>query len=132
MLGTPVIVVDASAAMVAALRDGAARRAIGDEFLAAPGLLDVEVASGLRRMVATGRLDSVDGRRALGLVARLGVRRHRMTPLLGRIWALRDTVSAYDAAYVALAEALACPLLTADGRLARAPGLRCMVTVVPG
>jgi predicted nucleic acid-binding protein len=127
-----VIVVDASAAMAAALRDGAARRAMGEGSLAAPDLFDVEVASGLRSMVARGRLDPEDGRRALGIVARLGLRRHRVTPLLGRIWALRDTVTAYDAAYVALAEVLACPLLTADGRLARAPGVRCAVTVVPG
>jgi predicted nucleic acid-binding protein len=127
-----VIVVDASAAMAAALRDGAARRAMGEGSLAAPDLFDVEVASGLRSMVARGLLDPEDGRRALGTVARLGLRRHRVTPLLGRIWALRDTLTAYDAAYVALAEVLACPLLTADGRLARAPGVRCAVTVVPG
>ena len=50
--------------------------------------------------------------------------------LLGRIWELRDNVSAYDATYVAVAEALEAPLVTADGRLARAPGPRCTVVVV--
>ena len=53
-----------------------------------------------------------------------------MKGLLSRIWELRDNVSAYDATYVAVAEALEAPLVTADGRLARAPGPRCTVTVV--
>jgi predicted nucleic acid-binding protein len=51
--------------------------------------------------------------------------------LLNRMWELRDNLSAYDATYVALAELLDCSLLTADGRLARAPGIGCPVTVVP-
>jgi predicted nucleic acid-binding protein len=51
--------------------------------------------------------------------------------LLDRMWQLRENVTAYDAAYVALAEALDCPVVTADARLSRAPGLRCTVTVVP-
>jgi predicted nucleic acid-binding protein len=51
-------------------------------------------------------------------------------PLLARVWKLRDNVSTYDAAYVALAEALDCPLLTADRRLAQAPGLRCAVELL--
>lgn len=62
---------------------------------------------------------------------RLGVTRYPVFAMLERIWALRENVSAYDAAYVALAELLGCALLTADGRLARAPGLGCSVTVVP-
>lgn len=56
------------------------------------------------------------------------------SPLLGlldRVWELRDHVSAYDASYIALAEHLDCSLLTADGRLSRAPGTRCPITVVP-
>ena len=60
-----------------------------------------------------------------------GLVRHPVHALLPRIWALRDDISAYDAAYVALAEALGCALLTADSRLARAPGVTCPVTVVP-
>ena len=51
-------------------------------------------------------------------------------PLLRRMWALGDNVTAYDATYIALAEALSCPLLTADIRLASSPGLRCAIEVV--
>ena len=61
---------------------------------------------------------------------RLGIERFGVSGLLDRIWELRDDLSAYDATYVAVAETLDAPLLTADGRLARAPGPRCTVTVV--
>ena len=56
--------------------------------------------------------------------------RYAVFGVLDRIWELRDNVSACDASYVALAESLGCSLLTADGRLGRAPGVRCPVTVV--
>jgi predicted nucleic acid-binding protein len=52
--------------------------------------------------------------------------------MLDRVWELRDNLSAHDAAYVALAEAPECPLVTGDVRICRAPGLRCAVTVLPG
>ena len=58
--------------------------------------------------------------------------RYAVHALLDRVWELRDNLSAYDASYVALAELLGCSLLTADGRLGRAPGVRCPVTIVPG
>ena len=51
--------------------------------------------------------------------------------MFDRVWELRDNLTAYDAAYVALAEIIDCPLVTADGRISRAPGIRCVVTVVP-
>jgi len=57
--------------------------------------------------------------------------RYAVFSLLDRVWELRENVSAYDASYVALAELLECPLLTADDRLSRAPGVRCAITVVP-
>jgi predicted nucleic acid-binding protein len=57
--------------------------------------------------------------------------RYPVQSLLERVWQLRANVSAYDAAYVALAEHLDCALLTANGRLARAAKIRCPVTVVP-
>jgi predicted nucleic acid-binding protein len=126
-----VIVVDASAAIAALLNAGPARTALEDQQLHVPHLIDVETASGLRRLVATGRLGADDGWAALDTWRRLGTTRHPVAGLLARVWQLRENVSAYDATYVALAEALGCPVVTADGRLGRAPGLRCPVTVVP-
>lgn len=125
------IVVDASAALSALLNDGAARRALANEQLHAPHLIDSEVANALRRSVLGGRLAETAGRAALDVWARLGLTRHAVHPLLPRVWQLRETVSAYDAGYVALAESLDCALVTADSRLSRAPGVRCAVTVLP-
>lgn len=67
---------------------------------------------------------------ALARWARLGLRRFAVVGLLARIWELRENLSAYDASYVALAEALTCGLVSADARLARSPGPRCAITVV--
>jgi predicted nucleic acid-binding protein len=125
-----VIVVDASAAVLGLLNVGHSRRALATEDVAVPHLADSEVAQALRRQVARGTLPSDDAGTALGRWARLGVRRHPAVGLLPRVWALRANVSAYDATYVALAEALGCPLLTADARLAGTPGPRCQMTVV--
>lgn len=90
----------------------------------APALLDVEVAQVLRRLAASGVLGASHGRALIELLRELPVDRHRIDPLLPRIWALRRNLTAYDAAYVALAEALECPLATFDERIAGAPGLR--------
>jgi predicted nucleic acid-binding protein len=126
-----VIVVDASAALSALLNAGPARDALTTEQLHAPHLIDAEVASGLRRRVATRSVATADGWTALDAWRRLGMTRYPMAALLERVWELRDNLSAYDACYVALAEALGCGLLTADGRLARAADARCAITVVP-
>ena len=88
-------------------------------------------ASGLRRRVAAQQLTADDGWTALDRWRRLGMTRYPVLALLDRVWELRDNLSAYDATYVALAEALNCAWLTADIRLSRAPGTRCPVTVVP-
>lgn len=85
----------------------------------------------MRRLVADQRLTPTQGWAALDTWRRLGVTRHPLPGLLERIWQLRENVSAYDAAYIALAEVLDCAVITADGRLGRAPGLRCPITVVP-
>ena len=125
------IVVDASVALSALLNDGAARRALASEQLHAPHLIDSEVASGLRRMVAAEQLSADAGWTALDAFRRLGMTRYPVFSLLDRVWELRDNLSACDASYVALAELLDCSLLTADARLSRAPGVRCPITVVP-
>jgi predicted nucleic acid-binding protein len=127
-----VIVVDASAALAAVLGAGQARRALATGRLHAPHLIDSEIANALRRQVVAGRLRPADGWTALDAWRHLGVTRYPVFALLDRVWELRDNISAYDASYIALAELLGCDLLTADARLARAPGIRCAVTTVPG
>jgi predicted nucleic acid-binding protein len=126
-----VIVFDASAAVSALLNAGPARTALGEDAVHVPHLIDSEIASAFRRQVLARSLTADAGWTALDTWRRLGVVRHPVAGLLDRIWELRENVSSYDASYLALAEALGCPVLTADGRLSRAPGLRCPVTVVP-
>ena len=97
------------------------------ETLHAPHLLDVEVAQVLRRYAARGEIAATRGRLALGLLARFPIARYAHQPLLTRMWALRANMTAYDAAYVALAEAMGATLLTRDERLAAAPGARARI-----
>lgn len=125
------IVVDASAAISALLNAGSARQALAEENVHVPHLIDPEVANALRRGVAAFRIEPGDAWTALDRWRRLGLERYAVVHLLERVWELRVNLSAYDASYVALAESLGCPLLTADVRLGRSPGLRCPVTVVP-
>ena len=124
------IVVDASVAVLGLFADGDARRLLATEQLLAPHLIDAEVVNAIRRQTKTGRIDAEVGRTAIGQWARLAIERITITGLLDRVWALRDNLSAYDASYVAMAEALRCSLVTADGRLGRAPGPRCAITVL--
>jgi predicted nucleic acid-binding protein len=126
-----VIVVDASAALSALVNDGPARRSLATEQLHVPHLVDSEVANGLRRLVAARQLTAGGGWTALARWRRLGMTRYPTFGLLDRVWELRDNVSTYDAAYVALAEQLGCALLTADARLSRISAAGCSVTVVP-
>lgn len=124
------IVIDASAAVLALLNDGEARRSLARETVVIPHLADSEVVSALRAQVLRGQIDAGDARAALARWMRLGLRRIGVSGLLARLWELRDNLTAYDATYVALAEALACDLLSADARLAQAPGPMCAITVV--
>ncbi len=125
------IVIDASAAILGLLNDGEARSMLGEGAVACPHLADSEVAHALRAQVLRGDVAADDAWRAVETWGRLGIERIGVQGLLPRIWELRDNVSAYDATYVAVAEALEAPLVTADGRLARAPGPRCPITVLP-
>ena len=120
------LVLDASAAL-AVLLDSAGAPDVDqvlDEHangaLHAPHLVDAEVLHGLRRAVLDGRVGAAEARQALSDFGALTVERHGHGALLPRAWALRENVSACDALYLALAEPLAVPLLTADRRLARA------------
>lgn len=126
------IVVDASAALSGLLHDGPARRMLATEQLHAPHLIDHEVTSGLRRTALARQVDADAALAALRTWQRVGITRYPGFPLLERVWSLRDNLSACDATYVALAEMLDCAVVTGDARLARAPGIRCMTTVVPG
>jgi predicted nucleic acid-binding protein len=130
-----VIVVDASALLEALLRTperaAVERRMFNSgESLHAPHLLDVEVAHVIRRYAATGELDAERGREALADLADFPLRRYPHDFLLPRIWELRNNLTAYDAVYIALAEALGAPLLTRDRRLATAPGHHALVELV--
>jgi len=126
-----VIVADASAAIAALVNEGAGRQLLAAQQVHVPHLIDSEIVSGLRRLVAAKQLSTAHGWQAIDTWQRLGVTRYPAFAMLERVWELRDNVSAYDATYVALAELLGCALVTADGRLAGAPNLRCSVTVVP-
>jgi predicted nucleic acid-binding protein len=98
--------------------------------MAAPHLVDIEVVSAWRRLAAAGVLD--DRRVALAIedLRALGITRVAHGPLVARCWQLRGNLTPYDAAYVALAELMDAPLLTADGRLASAPGAGCAVELL--
>lgn len=124
------IVVDASAVVLGLLNDGEARTKLRDEAIVCPHLVDSEVAHALRAQVLRGEIGVDDATGAIETWAQLGIERVGVGGLLGRIWELRDNLSAYDATYVAVAEALEVPLLTADGRLAQAPGPRCTIMAI--
>jgi predicted nucleic acid-binding protein len=121
-----VIVLDASAVVELLLgtelgRAVASRIADPSQALHVPHLIDVEIAQALRRYVREGDLDPAAAQAALVVLHDLDLERHSHEPLLDRVWALRDNLTAYAAVYVALAEALKTTLLTCDSRLARAP-----------
>jgi predicted nucleic acid-binding protein len=127
-------VIDASVLAAALADDGPsgdrARARLRGERLTAPAIIDLEVTSVLRRRSAGAHLDGRRCQLALTDLVALPLRRCPHRPLLPRCWELRHNLTIYDAAYVALAEALGVPLLTADQQLAQAAGLRCQVEVL--
>ena len=129
------IVIDASAAIELLLRtelgETVELRALDpDERLHAPHLLDLEVAQVLRRLTHLKEITAARAHEAISDYAGLLVERSAHSDLLRRVWELRDSMTAYDGAYVALAEALDAPLLTCDGRLARSHGHRATIELL--
>lgn len=127
------IVADASVLVVALADDGPdgdqARSRLRGERLTVPELADLEVVSVLRRQIKAGTLDARRARLALDDLAALPALRAPHRPLLPRCWELRNNLTIYDAAYVALAETMNITLLTGDRKLARAPGLQCPIEI---
>ena len=129
------IVVDASVAVNALAdntSDGDQARAalLADPDLAAPDLINVEVVSVLRKWWQKGHLSDESMREAIANLTALDVVRYPTLPLMSRAFELRANLAPYAAAYAALAEMLDCPLLTADARMANAPGPNCEFNVI--
>ena len=129
------IVVDASALVELLLPSDAAgivatRLFDSGDALAAPHLIDVETAQVLRRYAQAGEIDDLHGRESMADLADMPIRRYPHAVLLPRVWELRRNLTAYDALYVALAEALDAPLVTRDRRLARAAGLGAEIELI--
>ena len=100
------------------------------EALHAPHLIDVEVLQALRRLARSGDVRPERAQEAFDDLGMLAVRRHPHLDLLSRVWELRENLTAYDAVYVALAEASDAPLVTCDARLASSPGHEARIEVV--
>lgn len=129
------IVVDASALIEVLLNTSHGSRITERLFdkrdtLHAPHLIDVEVAQVMRRYARAGELAAVRGRQALDDLGDFPITRYPHQPFLPRIWELRDNVTACDAAYVALAEALAAPMITRDAKLAASAGHRARIELM--
>jgi predicted nucleic acid-binding protein len=130
-----VIVVDASVLAAALGDDGsdgdlARRRLSADPNLHAPHLVDLEVLSVWRRRAVVGDLGERRSSLALQDLADLPIVRYPHLPFAARVWELRHNVTPYDAAYIALAETLECPFVTADAKVAAAGGIKCTVEVL--
>ncbi len=128
------LVTDASVLVPALAADSnvgrAARTRLHGTSAVAPEVVDLECLSAFRGLVLARKLAPRHAVLAIIELGGMGLERFSHAPLLGRIWELRENVSPYDAAYVALAESLGATLLTADARLTRAPGIRCHVEVL--
>ena len=129
------IVVDASVVLEVLLNTPAAQRiarrlASPGETLHAPHLLDIEVAHALRRYALARQISAMRGKQALDDFADLRLTRYPHHIFLPRIWELRHNLTAYDAAYVALAEALPAPLLTQDLAIAATRGHAAQIEII--
>ena len=126
-------VLDASVAVTALTEpDSAAAELLADSdavFLV-PSIFDVEVLSALRGLVRGGKYDRDAADELVADLVVLPVERWHMSPLLPRIWQLRDNLTPYDAAYVALAELTGTVLLTGDERITATPATRCEIRII--
>lgn len=128
------LVVDASV-LAPAIADAASdgprfRNRLRGEAIIGPDLLRIEVASVLRRHANAGLLTPQQADAAISDLLDFPITVFPTRPLLRRVWELRQNLTSYDGCYVALAEAVDSPLVTADRRLANAPGLRCAIEVL--
>lgn len=129
------IVVDASAMLEFLLQTPLGQRVEarlfrdGDEWHS-PHLVDVEVTQGLRRLVRTGEISAQRAAEAIADLVDLDLHRHPHLDLLARAWKLRENITAYDAMYLALAEALDATVVTCDAPLANTPGHRARIEAV--
>ena len=129
------VVVDASvlvSALVDSGREGVwAESAMGEGSLASPESAMAEVSNILRRLERSRELSRLEANSAQRDLLRLDLELFPFAPFAGRVWALRRNLTSYDAWYVALAEALDCPLVTLDRRLSRASGPVCEIITPP-
>ena len=129
------IVLDASAVIAVLVGQGQVAELIRqkieipDQSLHVPHVMDLEVLHALRRQILLGTLSRERSSEALDDLKNITFVRYPHATFVDRIWSLKDNLTAYDAAYIALAEALDAPLVTMDARLARAPGSRAVVEV---
>ncbi|HDY82577.1 MAG TPA: PIN domain-containing protein [Halieaceae bacterium] len=128
------VVVDASVLVSALVDTGSegvwAESLVADETLVAPELVMVETINILRRLELAGEVLSLEAELSQRDLMRLDIQLFPFSPFANRIWALRNNITSYDAWYVALAEALGCPLATLDQKLVRATGANCTFTTL--
>lgn len=127
-------VIDTSALMEvlgAAAPDKALTRLVSTGYAHAPEMIELEAVSFLRKSVRRGAMSLVTAEGVLGNLRELPIARSPHRALLPRVWALRDSLTAYDAAFVALAEKLDCPLVTCDARLAKSHGHDVTIDLYP-
>jgi predicted nucleic acid-binding protein len=127
------VVMDASVAVEVLIRTELGRRIahrVLDEDLHAPHLIDLEFLNALRRLSSIGGLDPAVATEVRAEMTQWSIERHSHFTLLEGIWNLRNSVSVYDAVYVALAETLGVPLLTCDGKLSRSHGHKAKIVLL--
>lgn len=128
------VVIDASVLVTALVDDGPDGRSVRGRLhgvqLAAPAHVDAEFLHALRGLVRSEQTSPARADRAIAHLVRTPLRRFELPVVAARTWQLRDNLTPYDAAYVALAELLSAPLVTSDGKLAMATGPRCFIELI--